>query len=66
MTRFDTLTNGTDFHIGEYIDTANRAWWEYRCAYSPCVFLVQSASAVDADLGIKEHILTAHPERGYS
>lgn len=64
MTVFDRLESGVDFHIGEYIDRLGRVWWEYRCGYAECTVQVQSASAVDADMHIREHIVAVHtPDR---
>lgn len=62
MTTFDDLKHGVDFHIGEYFDRLGRAWWEYRCGRKPCTVVATSASALDADMQIREHILTDHPE----
>ena len=68
MTAFDRLEEGTHYEIGEFVDPFGLVWWVYQCTTETgCEFQTTSASAVHADMSIREHIVTTHfPRRPVS
>lgn len=61
MTPFDRLREGVHYSIGETVDPFGLVWWVYSCTTEKgCEFRATRASAVHADMSIREHIVGCH------